>query len=118
MTTMASQFTSLTVIYSTVYSDADKKKTSKLRDTGLCVGSSPGPVNSHKGHSYVENVSIWWRHHGEDWCGIWKKIELLTGWTSCEFSLLQQIEFIAYPDKHKVFNEYDFCETASYSPLT
>ena len=35
--------------YSTVYSDADKKK-SKLRVTGLCVGNSPGPVNSpHKG---------------------------------------------------------------------
>ena len=50
MTTMASQITSLTVVYSTVYSDADKKKTSKLRVTGLCVGNSPGAVNSpHKG---------------------------------------------------------------------
>ena len=49
MTTMASQITSLTVVYSIVYSDADKK-TSKLRVTGLCVGNSPGPVNSpHKG---------------------------------------------------------------------
>ena len=38
MTTMASQITSLTVIHS------------KLRVTGLCVGNSPGPVNSpHKG---------------------------------------------------------------------
>ena len=46
MTTMASQITSLTVVYSTVKS----KKTSKLRVTGLCVGNSPGPVNSpHKG---------------------------------------------------------------------
>ena len=50
MTTMASQITSFTVVYSTVYSDADKKKTSKLRVTGLCAGNSPGPVNSpHKG---------------------------------------------------------------------
>ena len=50
MTTMASQITSLTVVYTTVYSDADKKKTSKLRVTGLCAGNSPGPVNSpHKG---------------------------------------------------------------------
>ena len=50
MTTMASQITSLTVVYSNVYSDADQKKTSKLRVTGLCVGKSPGPVNSpHKG---------------------------------------------------------------------
>ena len=48
MTMMASQITSLTVVYSTVYSDAERK-TSKLRVTGLCVGNSPGPVNSpHK----------------------------------------------------------------------
>ena len=50
MTTMVSQITSLTVVYSTVYSDAHQSKTSKLRVTGLCVVNSPGPVNSpHKG---------------------------------------------------------------------
>ena len=50
MTTMASQITSLTVVYSIVYSGTDQKKTSKLRVTGLCAGNSPGPVNSpHKG---------------------------------------------------------------------
>ena len=48
MGTIASQIISLTVVYSIVYSDA--KKTPKLRVTGLCVGNSPGPVNSpHKG---------------------------------------------------------------------
>ena len=50
MTTIASQITSLTVVYSTVYSEGRSKKTLKLRVTGLCVGNSPGPVNSpHKG---------------------------------------------------------------------
>ena len=50
MGAIASQITSLTIVYSTVYSDVDQRKTSKLRVTGLCVGSSPGPVNSpHKG---------------------------------------------------------------------
>ena len=49
MTTVASQITSLTIVYLTVYSDADQRKTSKLRITGLCAGNSPGPVNSpHK----------------------------------------------------------------------
>ena len=43
------------------------KKTSKLRVTGLCVGNSPGPVNSpHKRASYAENASIWWRHHANE----------------------------------------------------
>ena len=43
------------------------KKTSKLLVTGLCVGNSPGPVNSpHKGPVTRKTVSIWWRHH-ESW---------------------------------------------------
>ena len=44
---------------------ADKKKTSKLRVTGLCEGNSPvtGELPA-QGASNAENVSIWWRHHG------------------------------------------------------
>ena len=38
---MVSQITSFTTVYSTVYSGADKKNTSKLRVTGLCEGNSP-----------------------------------------------------------------------------
>ena len=41
MGTIASQIISLTIVYSTVYSDADKK-TSKRRVTGLCAGNSSG----------------------------------------------------------------------------
>ena len=53
MGVMASQITSLTVVYSTVYSRRRSKKTSKLR----------WPVNSpHKGPVTWKN-SIWWRHH-------------------------------------------------------
>ena len=40
------------------------KKTSKLHVTGLCEGNSP--VTSEfcaQKSSYVENVTIWWRHH-------------------------------------------------------
>ena len=48
MSTMASQITSLTIVYSTVYSRCRLKKTSKLRVTGLCEGNR-WPVNSpHK----------------------------------------------------------------------
>ena len=41
MSTMASQITSLTVVFSTVYSRRRSKKTSKLRVTGLCAENSP-----------------------------------------------------------------------------
>ena len=65
MGAMASQITSLTVVYSTLYLGADqRKKTSKLRVTGLCAGNSSvtGEFPAQRA-SNAENVSIWWRHH-------------------------------------------------------
>ena len=64
MGTIASQITSLTIVYSIVYSDADQKKISTLRVTGLCAGNSPetGEFPAQMA-SNAENVSIWWRHH-------------------------------------------------------
>ena len=61
--TIASQITSLTIVYSPVYSDADKKK-SKLRVNGHCAGNSPvtGEFPAQIACN-TENVSIWWRHH-------------------------------------------------------
>ena len=65
MGTAASQITSLTIVYSTVYSDADQR--SKFRVTGLCAGNSPGTDGfPAQMASNVENVSIWWRHHDTD----------------------------------------------------
>ena len=47
MGAIASQINSLTLVYLILYSDADQRKKSKLRVTGLCAGNSP--VNSpHK----------------------------------------------------------------------
>ena len=64
MGAMASQITSLTIIYSTILFRCRWKKTSELRITGLCVGNSPvtGEFPTQR-TSNVENVSIWWRHH-------------------------------------------------------
>ena len=61
MGAMASQITSLTIVYSTVYSGAHQK-TSKLRVTGLCARNSPvtGEFPAQMA-SNVKNVSIWWR---------------------------------------------------------
>ena len=64
MDTMASQITSLTLLYSTVNSSTDQKKTSKLRVTGLNAGKSPGTGEfPAQIASNAENVYIWWRHH-------------------------------------------------------
>ena len=50
MTTMASQITSLAVVYSTVYSDADQRKHRSSASLAFMRGIHRGPVNSpHKG---------------------------------------------------------------------
>ena len=60
---IASQITSLTIVYSTVYSGVDQRKTSKLRVTCLFVGNSPGTGEfPAQMASNAENDSIWWRH--------------------------------------------------------
>ena len=63
MSAMASQINSLTIVYSTLYSWADEKK-SKLRVTGICEGNSPvtGEFPAQRA-SNAKNVSIWWCHH-------------------------------------------------------
>ena len=58
MDMMASQITSLTIVYSTVYPDADQRKHQTSASLALV-----GPVNSPHRASNAENVSIWWRHH-------------------------------------------------------
>ena len=80
MSTTASQITSLTIVYSSVYSDADLRKVSKLRVTGLCEGNSlaTGEFPAQRA-SKAENASIWWRHHAmfcrnallNFWCLTW-----------------------------------------------
>ena len=63
MGVMASQITTLTIVYSTVYSGADQRK-QKVCIIGLCVGNSPvyGEFPAQMA-SNVGNVSIWWCHH-------------------------------------------------------
>ena len=46
MTTMASQITSLTVVYSIVYSGADQRKHQRSASLAFVRGNSPGTVNS------------------------------------------------------------------------
>ena len=49
MGAMVSQITSLTTVYSIVYSDADQRKHESSASLAFYVGNSPGPVNSaHK----------------------------------------------------------------------
>ena len=64
MGTIASQITSLTIVFSTVYSDAYQRKHQSFASLAFVRGMHRGPVNSlAQMASNAENVSIWWRHH-------------------------------------------------------
>ena len=56
MGAIASQITSLTIVYSNVYSGADQRKHEISASPG--TGEFPAQMASN-----AENVSIWWRHH-------------------------------------------------------
>ena len=108
MSAMASQITSIIIVYSTVYSFMHRsKKTSKLRVTGLCERNSPlsseFPAQSA---STAENVSIWWRYHAMimpqeskgraikmEWKKIQEKVSFLTSIHKL-FSKQRMVEFI------------------------
>ena len=65
MGAIASQTTSLTIVYSTVYSGAEQSKHQSSASLAFAWGIHRGPVNSpHKWPVYnEENVSICWHHH-------------------------------------------------------
>ena len=70
MGAIASQITSLTSVYSIVYSDADQRKHQSV--TGLCAVNSPGTGEfPAQMASYAENASIRWRHHELSGRGAW-----------------------------------------------
>ena len=63
MTTMVSQITSLTVVYSVVYSGADQRKHQSSASMAFVRGIHRGRWIPVRRASNAENVSIWWRHH-------------------------------------------------------
>ena len=58
MGAIASKITSLMIVYSSVYSDADQRK--YIGQCGQFTGTGKLPAQMA---SNAENVSIWWRHH-------------------------------------------------------
>ena len=55
MGAIASQITSLTIVYSIVYSDADQRKHQSSASLAFVFPAQMA--------SYAENGSIWWRHN-------------------------------------------------------
>ena len=61
MSLIASQITSLTIVYSAVYSDTYQRKLQSSASLAFVRGIHQWPAQRA---SNAENVSIWWRDHG------------------------------------------------------
>ena len=57
---MASLITSLTIVYSAVYSGEDQRKHQNFASLAFVRGIGEFPIQMA---SNTEYVSIWWRHH-------------------------------------------------------
>ena len=70
---MASQITSLAIVYSAVYSGADQRKHQSSASLAFVRGIHRGPVNSPHKWSVTRKMFpiFWWRHHGvaQTWMG-------------------------------------------------
>ena len=89
MTTMASQITSLTVVYSIVHSDADQRKHQSSASLAYVRGIHRERWIPRTKASNAENVSIWWRHHVP-----YHDIFMQVKWYG---TLTVPIKFVAYP---------------------
>ena len=72
MGAMASQITSLTIVYSTIYSGADQRKHQSSASLAFVRGIHRGPVNSphkwpvtRKMFPFDDVIMSWWRHQIE-----------------------------------------------------
>ena len=66
MDSVASQITSLTIVYSAVYSGADPRKHQSSVSLAFVRGIHPRPVISpHKWPVTRKMFPFWWRHHAE-----------------------------------------------------
>ena len=84
MGTMASQITSLAIVYSTVYSGADQRKHQSSASLAFVWGSEfPAQMSSN-----AENASIWWRHHDYLHAGPFSTNAQRLTWTRMEFLTL------------------------------
>ena len=73
MTTTASPITSLTVVYSIVYSGADQRKYQSSASLAFVRGIHRDRWSPAQRASNAENVSIWWRHHASIPLGLLRK---------------------------------------------
>ena len=98
MSAIASQITSLMIVYSTLYSGADERKYQSSALLAFVRGIHRWPMNSPSQRtSYAQNVSIWWRHHDNK--NVYKQNTFIVGCSNI-------VTWVVKPKVHKIHTQY------------
>ena len=108
MGTVASQITSLTFGYTTVYSDGDQSKHQSSALLAFVWGIHPGEFPAQMA-SNAENVSIWWRHHDTH---LWRE-RLTIATLSWIFRISSRNSSVCKNIAARVFNLMEYDNTIS-----
>ena len=98
MTKIAPQITSLTVVYSTVYSDADQRKHQSSASLAFVWGIHRDRWIPRTKTNYAEKVSIWWRHHDKI-CNQLRH-DILTPFAICNAAASCSMVCVQAPNSH------------------
>ena len=82
---MASQITSLTIVYSTVHPGADQRKHQSSASLAFVRGIHRWPVTSPQKWPVTRKFSIWWRHHVLDQLVIIRCVNWTNGYCNLKY---------------------------------
>ena len=92
MGTMASQITSLAVVYSTVYSGGDQRKHQSSASLDFVRG-----IHRWQMASNAENVSIWYRHNVIIfWQGALPSVDYIRSWHNLDVFLIKRYRGVCF----------------------
>ena len=117
MTTVTTQITSLTVVYSIVYSGTDQRKhqsSASLVFVREFTGTGEFPA---QGASNAENVSIWWRHHASAIFPLYSSRKLHRLWFSLSYLLRLLIHQINMQMTHLIYNSKSYRRGIDINPI-
>ena len=109
---MGSQITSLTIVYSTVYSGTNQRKHQSSASLAFVRGIHRWPVNSTLNWPVTRiNISIWWRHHDLFWSfriPFANKWSLIPAWISNHIYYYDEMLDTAYHIHHNMWDEITY----------
>ena len=114
MDAMASQITGVSIVYSTVCSDADQRKCQSSASLAFMRRIHRLPEFPTQRAINAENISIWWRHYGVDISGLCYQRQVSRTWISkCTPQNTEGCNYLSMPKIPASCNKILTCDVVS-----